>query len=69
MDAKGKDLAASVACLRTLGTGAQQAASGADARLSDSRAPTDASVTVAKLAAPVNAAVALSLYRNCTGSI
>ncbi len=39
------DAAAGTASRRTLGTGAQQAASGADARLSDQRVPTDASVT------------------------
>lgn len=36
--------------LRTLGSGAQQAASGADGRLSDTRVPTDGSVTSAKVA-------------------
>jgi hypothetical protein len=37
--------------LRTLGTGAQQAAAGTDARLSDQRTPLDNSVTLAKIAA------------------
>ena len=37
--------------LRTLGTGALQAAAGNDARLSDQRTPVDASVTAAKIAA------------------
>jgi len=41
---------ADVASLRTLGTGAQEAASGADARLSDQRVPLDGSVTKAKMA-------------------
>lgn len=36
--------------LRTLGTGALQAAAGNDARLSDQRTPTDGSVTAAKVA-------------------
>lgn len=44
------DQAASIASLRTLGTGAMQAAAGNDSRLSDTRTPTDASVTMAKLA-------------------
>jgi hypothetical protein len=38
------------ATLRTLGTGAQQAAVGNDARLSDQRVPTDGSVSAAKVA-------------------
>jgi hypothetical protein len=45
-----KDGAAGTASLRTLGTGAQQAVSGTDARLSDTRVPTDNSVTNAKMA-------------------
>lgn len=40
---------ANVASLRTLGGGAQQAASGTDPRLSDQRVPLDASVTKPKL--------------------
>jgi hypothetical protein len=40
-----KDGAAAVPSLRTLGTGAAQAAAGNDARLSDQRTPLDASVT------------------------
>ena len=43
--AANKDGVAGTASLRTLGTGAQQAAAGNDARLSDQRVPTDASVT------------------------
>lgn len=43
--AANKDGVAGTASLRTLGTGAQQAAAGNDARLSDNRVPTDASVT------------------------
>lgn len=45
-----KDAAAGTASLRTLGTGATQATSGTDGRLSDTRTPTDGSVTTAKLA-------------------
>ena len=44
-----KDAAANVASARTLGTGALQAAAGNDSRLSDTRVPTDGSVTLAKL--------------------
>lgn len=46
-----KDPAAATAGLRTLGTGATQAAAGNDTRLSDERVPTDGSVTLAKTAA------------------
>jgi hypothetical protein len=49
------DGAAGVATMRSLGTGATQAASGTDARLSDTRVPTDGSVTNAKVA--TNAAI------------
>lgn len=45
------DAAAAIASLRTLGTGATQAAAGNDTRLSDTRTPTDSSVTDAKVAA------------------
>jgi hypothetical protein len=45
------DAAAGTASRRTLGTGSTQAAAGNDARLSDTRTPTDGSVTSAKLAA------------------
>ena len=45
-----KDGAAGTASMRTLGTGAAQAAAGNDARLSDTRTPTDNSVTNAKMA-------------------
>ena len=44
------DAAAGTASRRTLGTGATQAAAGNDARLSDTRTPTDGSVTTAKIA-------------------
>lgn len=47
------DGASGVASLRTLGTGATQATAGNDSRLSDTRTPTDASVTTAKLSAGV----------------
>lgn len=43
------DGVAATASLRTLGTGAQQAAAGNDSRLSDVRTPVDGSVTTAKL--------------------
>lgn len=43
------DGAAGTGTKRTLGTGAQQAAAGNDARLSDARVPTDGSVTTAKI--------------------
>lgn len=46
-----EDPVAATAGLRTLGTGAQQAVSGTDARLSDTRTPTDGTVTDAKVAA------------------
>lgn len=46
--AANKDGTAGVASLRTLGTGPQQAVAGNDTRLSDTRTPTDGSVTVPK---------------------
>jgi hypothetical protein len=49
--ALASDAAPGTASRRTLGTGAQQAAAGNDARLSDQRTPTDGSVTAAKMAA------------------
>lgn len=49
--------AAGTATVRALGTGATEAAAGNDARLTDARTPTDASVTVAKLAAGALAAI------------
>jgi hypothetical protein len=61
-----KDPVAGTAGLRTLGTGAQQACAGNDARLSDARTPTDGSVTTAKLAA---SAVAQSKLKTSTGSV
>jgi hypothetical protein len=57
-----KDGVAGTASMRTLGTGAQQAASGTDARLSDTRTPTDGTVTVAKLS------TGLQLIRTGTSS-
>jgi hypothetical protein len=51
--ALASDAASGTASRRTLGTGATQAAAGNDARLSDQRVPTDASVTIAKLATAV----------------
>lgn len=48
--AANKDGAAGTASMRTLGTTATKACAGNDARLSDTRTPTDASVTLAKLA-------------------
>lgn len=50
-----KDGAAGTAGMRTLGTGASQAASGSDSRLSDTRTPTDGSVTQAKMATGLRA--------------
>src|SRR5215831_11351995 len=47
--AANKDGAVGTPSLRTLGTGAQQAAAGNDARLSDTRTPTDNTVSTAKL--------------------
>jgi hypothetical protein len=47
--AANKDGAAGTASMRTLGAGAQQAAAGNDARLSDTRTPTDNTVSTAKL--------------------
>lgn len=54
------DAAAGVGSRRTLGAGALQAASGTDARLSDTRTPTDGTVTDAKISAGglTNAAIA-----------
>lgn len=49
--ALASDAAAGTASRRTLGTGALQAAAGNDARLSDTRTPTDGSVTDVKVAA------------------
>jgi len=49
--ALASDAAAGTASRRTLGTGATQACAGNDARLTDTRTPTDGSVTAAKLAA------------------
>lgn len=53
VDALNKDGLAAVASMRTLGTGATQAAGGTDSRLSDTRTPTNATVTQAKFAAGV----------------
>lgn len=47
--AANKDGAAGTPSLRTLGTAAQQAAAGNDARLSDTRTPTDNTVSTVKL--------------------
>jgi len=47
------DGSAATPSLRTLGTGAQQAAPGNDGRLSDARTPSDGSVTAAKFATNV----------------
>lgn len=55
-DTMAADAAAGTASLRSLGTGATQAAAGNDARLSDTRTPTDGSVTNAK----VDAAAAIA---------
>jgi hypothetical protein len=56
--AANKDGAAGVASLRTLGTGAAQAAAGNDSRLSDQRVPTDGSVTGGPAGAGVKIAAA-----------
>lgn len=56
--ALASDAAAGTASRRTLGTGALQAASGTDARFTDTRVPTDLSVTNAKVSA--TAAIARS---------
>ncbi|MDO9534773.1 MAG: hypothetical protein Q7J85_05455 [Bacillota bacterium] len=55
-----KDPAAGIAGLRTLGTGATQAVSNSDARLSDERTPLDASVTQRKLNYAVGDALIIS---------
>jgi len=52
-----KDPAAGTAGFRTIGTTAVKACAGNDARLSDTRTPTDASVTSAKLIAPTAGSV------------
>jgi hypothetical protein len=49
INSANKDGLASVASMRTLGTGAQQAAAGNDARLSDTRTPTDNTVSTVKI--------------------
>lgn len=59
------DGAANVATLRTLGTGAAQAAAGNDTRLSDTRTPTDGSVTNAKVSS--SAAITLDKLAETTG--
>lgn len=59
--AANKDGVAGTASMRTLGTGAQTACAGNDARLSDTRTPTDGSVTTAKI---VDANVTLAKLAN-----
>lgn len=59
------DGAANVATLRTLGTGAAQAAAGNDSRLSDTRTPTDGTVTNAKVSS--SAAITLDKLAETTG--
>ena len=49
VDSSIKDAASGTPSLRSLGTGSAQAAAGNDSRLSDTRTPTDTSVTTAKL--------------------
>lgn len=61
-----KDAAAATASLRTLGTGAAAACAGNDARLSDTRTPTDLSVAEGKLAA---SAVAQAKLKTSTGEV
>ncbi len=60
------DQAANVPSLRTLGTGAQQAAVGNDPRLSDQRTPLDGSVTTAKL---VDGAVTVAKLGSTSGIV
>lgn len=60
------DAAAGTASRRTLGTGATQACAGNDSRLSDTRTPTDGSVTLAKI---VEAAKVRALAFGKAGSI
>ena len=64
------DPAAGTAGLRTLGTGSQQAAAGNDARLSDTRTPTDGSVSTAKIAdgAVTDAKISGTLSKPTTGN-
>lgn len=62
--ALASDAAAGTASRRTLGTGATQAAAGNDARLSDTRTPTDATVTEAKLASALKGLVECVLTNN-----
>lgn len=52
------DGSAATPSLRTLGTGAAQACAGNDARLSDTRTPTDGSVTLAKVSSTIKDAAA-----------
>jgi hypothetical protein len=64
--AANKDGVAGTASMRTLGTGATQAAAGNDSRLSDARTPSDNSVTSAKIVdgaivnADINASAAIT---------
>lgn len=57
------DPAAGTAGLRTLGTGAQQACAGNDSRLSNTRTPSDASVTGAKLLQAASAGTEIYLAK------
>lgn len=61
-----KDAAVGTASLRTLGTGATQAAAGNDSRFTNERVPTSSSVTEAKLA---DAAVTSRKFKPSTGVI
>jgi hypothetical protein len=67
--AANKDGAVGVASLRTLGTGALQAASGTDSRLSDTRVPTDGSVTGGTAGAGVKIAAGTITLANLAASL
>jgi hypothetical protein len=67
--AANKDGAAGTASLRTLGTGAAQAAAGNDSRLSDTRIPTDASVTGGTAGAGVKIAAGTITLANIAASL
>jgi hypothetical protein len=67
--AANKDGAVGVASLRTLGTGALQAAAGTDARFTDTRVPTDGSVTGGTAGAGVKIAASTITLANLAASL
>jgi len=61
------DGSAATASLRTLGTGAAQACAGNDSRLSNTRTPTDGSVTLAKVSSTIKDAAATTASMRTLG--